>query len=336
MALDTFTVISTFSGCGGSSLGYKLAGGKILLAVEWDDGAVETYKMNFPDTPIFHGDIKDLSVSKILEDTGLKVGELDIFDGSPPCQGFSVAGKRNISDSRNVLFEEYCRILSGLKPKVFVMENVSGMVKGHMKPMFIKILQTLKGCGYNVKARVLNAKNFSVPQSRERIFFIGVREDLNIEPSHPTGSRNVIAIKNVIGDCPNIEDRPTSQWLKDIHAELPFGAKSYLTKKILEKHRDGKSGGYINIVKCHPNRPSPTIPKTESTHVGLYHYKYPRKFNELELKRLSSFPDDFKFISRTNAIMRMGNCVPPLFMKAIAGHVRDNILIKVYENGLQP
>jgi len=91
---NSFSVVSTFSGCGGSSLGYQLAGGKVRLAVEWDKNAVETYRLNFPDTPIYHGDIAALSVDECCKLADIEPGELDILDGSPPCQGFSTAGKR--------------------------------------------------------------------------------------------------------------------------------------------------------------------------------------------------------------------------------------------------
>lgn len=121
------TVISTFAGAGGSSLGYSMAGFRELLAVEWDDNAIETFRINFHDVPIYHGDITKLSVEQVLRMTGLQSGELDILDGSPPCQGFSTAGKRQLDDPRNQLFREYVRILRGLRPKVFIMENVSGM-----------------------------------------------------------------------------------------------------------------------------------------------------------------------------------------------------------------
>ena len=155
------TVISTFAGGGGSSLGYSMAGFKELLAVEWDQNAVDTFKLNFPDVPVYHGDIAALSVNEVFRLTGLKEGELDVFDGSPPCQGFSTAGKREMSDSRNMLFREYVRLLRGLKPKVFVMENVSGMVKGKMKLIFAEIMRELKASGYKVSARLMNAMYFN-------------------------------------------------------------------------------------------------------------------------------------------------------------------------------
>jgi DNA (cytosine-5)-methyltransferase 1 len=174
-AADAPTVVSLFAGCGGSSLGYSMAGFREILAVEWDEHAVETFKANFPDVPVWRGDIAELSVEECLRLTGLQPGELD---GFPPCQGFSTAGKRKMDDGRNQLFQEYVRLLRGLRPKVLVMENVSGMVKGKMKLIFVEILRELKASGYKVSARLMNAMYFGVPQSRERMIFIGVRKDL--------------------------------------------------------------------------------------------------------------------------------------------------------------
>jgi len=179
------TVISTFAGCGGSSLGYKLAGFRELLAVEWDDNAVATFQLNFPDVPVYHGDIAKLIGAECMKLVGVKSGELDVLDGSPPCQGFSTAGKRKFDDPRNSLFKEYARLLKELQPKVFVMENVTGMVKGYMKQAYLVIIKTLRDCGYRAKGEVLNAMYFNVPQSRGRVIIIGVRNDLGIEPSHP-------------------------------------------------------------------------------------------------------------------------------------------------------
>ena len=155
-----------------------MAGYRELLAVEWDDHAVETFKANFPDVPVFHGDIAKLSVEEALRITGLQPGELDVLDGSPPCQGFSTAGKRKMDDGRNQLSREYIRLLRGLQPKVLIMENVSGMVKGKMKLIFVEILKELKASGYHVSARLMNAMYYGVPQSRQRMIFVGVREDL--------------------------------------------------------------------------------------------------------------------------------------------------------------
>ncbi len=172
------TVVSLFAGCGGSSLGYSMAGYDERLAVEWDDHAVSVFRANFPGVPVFHGDVGSLTVEEALQSSALQPGELDVLDGSPPCQGFSTAGKRQLDDPRNQLFQEYVRLLRGIRPKAFVMENVSGLVKGKMRLLFVEMLTELKSSGYAVQVRLLNAKYYDVPQARQRLIFIGVRDDL--------------------------------------------------------------------------------------------------------------------------------------------------------------
>ena len=309
-----FTVISTFSGGGGSSLGYVWAGGKILLAVEWDKNAVETYALNFPNTPIYHGDIANLSVEETLQRTGLKPGELDILDGSPPCQGFSTAGKRIMNDPRNQLFQEFVRLLSGLQPKVFIMENVSGMVKGAMKFVFVDILKALKESGYQVSARLLNAMYFGVPQSRERMIFIGVRNDLGIIPSHPKAQTRPIAVKETIR---HFEGRIESKSIYAQHAKyLKIGQKSS-NVPFPTRERD--------VVRIYPNKPIPAITK-KSQH-QLIHYSENRALSYPELSLCASFPVCWQWVSAINE--RIGNSVPPRFMYAIASHVYEQILVNI-------
>lgn len=323
-----FTVVSTFSGCGGSSLGYKMAGGKILLAVEWDNNAVETYKLNFPTTNIYHGDISNLSVEDILLKTNLKYKELDILDGSPPCQGFSTAGKRKFKDSRNQLFKEYCRLLKGLQPKCFIMENVSGMVKGSMKILFAEILNELKLCGYTVKAALLNAKNYEVPQSRERMIFMGIRNDLQMTPTFPIGKNKIITLREAFKNIKDYEDRPMKDWLKKAvkHFSKPFCGSTEIGK-IFTKFK-GTKGGYIGTILLDWDRPCCTIPKSEISVSGLIHPNRHRYLNLSELKKLGGYPDDFQFIDRKSGHERIGNSVPPPLMKAIANHVKTNFLNK--------
>ena len=179
------TLVSLFAGCGGSSLGYKQAGFDIRLAVEWDTKAADVYKRNFDGTQMFVGDIADLTDEQALEITGLQPGELDVMDGSPPCQGFSTAGQRKFDDSRNRLFEEYVRLLNLFRPKMLVMENVSGLRKGKMKLMFAEMTLALKEAGYRISCRELNAWWYGVPQDRRRLIWVGVRDDLDMEPGHP-------------------------------------------------------------------------------------------------------------------------------------------------------
>lgn len=187
------TVASLFAGCGGSSLGYSMAGYREVFAVEWDKKACATFRLNFPDVLLHEGDIALLTNRKIGMMTGLKPGELDVLDGSPPCQGFSTAGKRMIDDPRNQLFREYIRILRYLRPKKLVMENVTGMIKGDMLPTFHEIMRELRSCGYNVKSRVLNAMHYGVPQARQRVIFIGSRVG---EPEFPAPWSEPITVRD--------------------------------------------------------------------------------------------------------------------------------------------
>jgi DNA (cytosine-5)-methyltransferase 1 len=320
------TVISLFAGCGGSSLGYSMAGFRELLAVEWDDNAVETFKLNFPNVPVYHGDIHDCSVDWILETTGLKPGELDILDGSPPCQGFSTAGKRHITDSRNQLYREYVRILKGLQPKVFVMENVSGMVKGKMKLIFVDIIQELKAAGYKVSARLLNAMYFGVPQSRERMIFIGVREELGIEPSHPVGETKLIPIRQAFIGCNS--DNPNylrTGNVNKIISEMKPGEDGSAASQRLT----GNKNKWFNMRRLSWELPGFTITKSEGSST-LVHPEQNRVLNISEFKRIGSYPDDFQFIGKyIEQKMRIGNSVPSLFMRSIANHIRREILDKI-------
>jgi len=316
------TVVSTFAGCGGSSLGYSMAGYRELLAVEWDEMAATTFKLNFPAVPMFHGDITALSVEECLSLAGIRKGELDVLDGSPPCQGFSTAGSRKYADSRNNLFMEYVRLLRGLKPRCFVAENVSGMVQGKMKLIFAEVLRELKASGYRVRARLLNAMYYGVPQSRERLIFIGIREDLDLEPSHPKGQTIPITTWQAIGHLGNeqiperghvwLDESPqgrnTKTWVKAMKAKP---GENYAGQRIRGRWdrssftlTTGFPVHYLSSVGCHP--------------------RFTRTYSLLERRLLSSFPEPFKFTGTMQAgIKQTGNCVPPLFMRAIAEHVKQ-------------
>lgn len=315
---EALTVVSTFSGCGGSSLGYKLAGLKVLLAVEFDWHAVETYRSNF-DTPVLEQDIKTVTAKEIFQATGLTRGELDILDGSPPCQGFSVAGQRRMQDERNNLFTEYVRLVREMKPKVLVMENVPGLVSGKMKIVFAAMLRELKEAGYEVSARVLNAMYYGVPQSRRRVIFIGTRKDLKRSPSHPVGSERVIPFGEAVTGLPI----DTSCQIKGLALEM-----WKLTKPGRPFADHHPKGHWFNAIKVHPGKPAPTITKTIYLgQAGTFHYRYPRMLTIPEVKRVASFPDDFQTAgSFANQWARIGNAVPPRFMEKIVRHIREVIL----------
>jgi DNA (cytosine-5)-methyltransferase 1 len=303
---DGPTVVSTFAGCGGSSLGYKLAGFRELLAVEWDDNAVATFRLNFPEVPVYHGDIAKLSGAECLRLAGIAPGELDVLDGSPPCQGFSTAGKRKWNDPRNSLFREYARLLRELQPRCFVMENVTGMVKGCMKQAYLTIVATLRACGYRVKGEVLNAMYFNVPQSRQRVIIIGVRNDLGIEPSHPKPQTKPRSVGGCFVGDGRLIPTPSVNRIK-------------------------ASGRHRTIVK---SRPSPTLQKRDAglQNDGLYWSTSDgglRELSPLERQRVASFPDYYQFAGNAQDVAaRIGNSVPPNLMRTIAEHLRREILHK--------
>jgi len=317
------SVISLFAGGGGSSLGYSMTGFKKLLAVEMDDNAVQTFKMNFAHVPVYHGDIIRLSIKQCIELASLS-SELDVLDGSPPCQGFSHAGKRKFNDPRNSLFREFVRLLTGLQPKCFVLENVSGLVKGKMKLIFAEMFVALKCSGYKVSARLLNAMHYNVPQNRQRIIFIGIREDLDVHPTHPKPETYPMAI-NDLSDfnflpnkipMPRFNDRYARLW-----DEIPVGKSAQF---IL-------GTGFNNCVKLNPRKPAPTLPKMQ-TGRGFATIAHPFKRRALtieEAKYLSSYPSPFRLYGDYSQQWAcIGNSVPPLMMEAIARHIKENILNK--------
>ena len=353
------TVVSLFAGCGGSSLGYIMAGFKVRLAVEWDAHATACYRLNFPKTPLFEGDVGKLSDVDAMSKAGLRPRELDVLDGSPPCQGFSTAGRRQMGDSRNQLFREYVRLLKAFQPRALVMENVTGLAKGKMRLVFVEILRELRAAGYRVAARVLDASYFGVPQMRQRVIFVGVREDLGIEPSHPRAQTRPTALVDVMPwlRSTNSNHKSTSEkW------ETPDFAPSTRPARTITKTANyevvgeepappelddaygklwarvplgGNAGdvlggkGFSSCVKPNPRRPAPTLPKMQGGRgfATVVHPTEPRALTIAEAKIIGSFPPDFQLIgSYQDQWARIGNSVPPLMMRAVAAHVRATIL----------
>lgn len=309
-----FKVASTFSGAGGSCTGYRMAGFKVVWANEFVPAAQASYKANCAEDSILDcRDIKLVTASEILAATGLKVGELDIFDGSPPCQAFSTAGKREkgwgkdksyehgAKQKNETLFDEYTRLLRGLKPKVFVAENVSGLVKGTAKGYFLEILAALKASGYRVTCRVLDAQWLGVPQQRQRTIFIGVREDLNLEPAHPKPLAYRYSVRDAL------------PWISEVR----------------------QSNVYDEADRVARDRPSATVAATgmgakRAADISVLENNERRKFTIAELKRICAFPDDFVLLGTyAQQWERLGNSVPPLMMRAIASTIRDEILARI-------
>lgn len=267
------TVASFFAGAGGSSTGYRMAGFKVLYANEFVPIAQESYKANAaPHTVIDGRDVREVTAAEVLKACKLKAGELDVLDGSPPCQAFSTAGKREkgwgqereyahgAKQKNEDLFYEFVRLRDGIMPRTFVAENVSGLVKGSAKGYFLEILRRLK-VGYRVVCP-LDAQWLGVPQARQRIMFIGVRDDLGMEPPVPLPLAHRYSVRDALPwigravhdsggafkSSGDVTDRPANT--------IIGGAKNVGHFQVEERivHDDGR-GRAVDIT----DRPAPTI-----------------------------------------------------------------------------
>ncbi len=308
-----FRVASLFSGCGGSSLGYKMAGFEVVWANEFIPAAQETYRANHPDTILDTRDIREISAASMLsvEALGMKRGELDVLDGSPPCAAFSSAGSRDdgwnttktYSDSAqrvDDLFFEFARLLDGVQPRTFVAENVAGLVRGVAKGYFKLILAALEKCGYRVAARVLDAQWLGVPQHRERLIFVGVRNDLKLEPAHPSPLAYRYTVRDALPHVERVKlgGRPDN-WVSSVRPSGTIVASDATTSPTAYF----SCGGYVEVAGER------------------------RKFTIEELRRICGFPDDFALTgSFAQQWERLGRAVPPVMMKQIAETLRDKVL----------
>ena len=416
MPWNGYNIVSTFSGAGGSCLGFRMAGFRTLWASEFVPAAQEIYRLNYPSVYLDTRDIRQVQPEEILEQIGLERGQVDVLEGSPPCASFSTAGKREAgwgqvckySDTQqrvDDLFFEFARILKGLQPKVFVAENVSGLVKGKAKGYFKLILQELKDCGYNVRAKVLDAQWLGVPQQRQRVIFIGTRQDLGLEPVYPkplgyrysvreaipwivrTSIRDSKTLMRTWYDADRIQSPTVSaqqpynpetstqgmyiveaeidprRFVEDTGGEWGMGDISdrpsptvrqggvghlyviepetdisrFAIGREWDKLEPGeKSEKYFNLVRAHPEKPSPAVTQKAGTAwspaaaAGVTHPTEKRKFSIAELKRISAFPDDFKLTgSYSQQWERLGRAVPPVMMYHIAKTIRDEMLERI-------
>lgn len=339
-----------------------MAGFRLLWASEFIDAARESYKANCaPYTVVDGRDIRNVKPEDILKATGLGVGDIDLFDGSPPCASFSTAGKREAgwgkvkkysdkAQRTDDLFFEFTRLIRGTQPKTFVAENVAGLIKGTAKGYFLEILKELKSCGYQVACKVLDAQWLGVPQARQRTIFVGVRNDLKIAPIHPTPLPYRYTVREAlpwiakavhdtkgqfsVGDITN---RPsctvtTSPHLFVHNVEPESDISRYSVGNEWDKLQPGQqSEKYFNLLKVHPDKPVPTICASHggANVASVTHPFEKRKFSIAELKRICGFPDDFVLTGTYKQQWeRLGRAVPPVMMAQIAATVRDKILAK--------
>lgn len=346
-----YTVIDLFCGCGGLSQGFLNAGFFVPLGIDVDDMALKTFSFNHTGSigmklDLFNND-NVLKIKDFVEEHHIK---LDVLIGGPPCQGFSLAGPRQIDDSRNKLYQAMVKTAKLLTPKVVVLENVPGMIQLHNGLVAEKIIKDFTELGYKITKKILYAPDYGIPQIRKRVFFVGLLgSDNYFEYPNPFLSpKNYITCGEAISDLPELiniygdevqkyEKGPLSDYEKErrgtsteIHNHIgtihnaktikfismvPEG-KNY---KSLPKEYDGIYKYHEALTRYDSHRPSPTI---NTGHRSHFHYKLNRIPTVRESARLQSFDDNFVFFgNKSQQYKQVGNAVPPLLGFALAKEI---------------
>ena len=314
---NKLTVLDLFCGCGGMSKGLEDAGLKIIAGLDIWDKAIESYKRNFNHLALCH-DISKLSPESFGKEYNISKNDIDIIVGGPPCQGFSIAGKRDKKDPRNSLFMEYAKYLNYFNPKAFIMENVIGILsmKNNSNVKVIDIIMEELNKNYNCIICKLYASDFEVPQNRRRVIIIGIRKDLNIIPTEPKPiltKENRIPVSTII--LPK-EDIDSSHYLSE-RALNGIKAKR-------QKAKENGNGFGAQFLKM--DKPSYTIParywKDGYDALVAYSDTEVRRLTILELKRIQSFSDDFVLVgNKKEQIMQIGNAVASRFAYHLGKHL---------------
>jgi|SRR5215831_1471834 len=309
------TAVSTFAGMGGSTLGYLAAGFADVLAAEWDAHAAACLRLNFS-APVYDGDIHALDPAELP----LPTGELDLLDGSPPCQGFSRLGTRREHDPRNELWRPFVRLAEAWRPRALVIENVVAF--GSDRREFPAFHAALVSAGYSVAWAVLPAQWFGAATIRARLIGVGVRSDLGITPTHPPPSAKPVTVAEAWRDLPP-ENAPLPPTMGERMARLAAMTPPGRNAEYALASRGGRRA-YYNMARLTWTRPAPAITAmsrtTDAIHPALNRYLTVR-----EMTRLQSIPDEYAWPPGTTfqqAHNRIGNSVAPLLAFALGVHVR--------------
>ena len=377
-----FTYISFFAGGGGSSCGYKLAGGDCRFVNEFQQVAVNTYLANWPETPHICDDIKNITGKQIMDMTGLEVGELDILDGSPPCPPFSMSGtkqkgwnqekvaygmkQQNIED----LTWEMIRITGEMKPKVVVCENVKGLTMDYAKQHLDRMVKDFEAEGYTTTYKVMNGIHFGVPQKRQRVFIVSVRNDvldrigmpwMLISSLFPEGANEEPTLEDAIGDL-RLDNENRVEAVELIEA-MKKSAK-YKWMKRLPKNPDrvvsvgdDVVGPWYDKVIAHRKKWGKSIPEKKTsfyqsrrvpwhqashtlseqglqTSLAVHlHAEEDRVYTTKESKRIMTLPEDYALTGKLNEqLARIGLMVAPMMMAYLAESIYEKVLKQYNDN----
>lgn len=354
--------IDLFAGAGGLSLGFEAAGFDVVAAVEIDPIHCAAHKFNFPQTATICRSVVDVTGDEIRKSAGIGKKEVDVLFGGAPCQGFSLIGKRAMDDPRNQLVYHFVRLVKELRPKHFVFENVKGLTVGTHRRFLQEIVDAFQDAGYELQLpyQVLNAADFGVPQSRQRLFLMGTRKGLK-QPKYPEPIGRV-TVKEAIGDLPEAEDFPEllhRDWVtakfgrpsaysavlrgraddvRDFSYSRQFDPR-LLTSSTLTVHTDlskerflatpnGETEPISRFLKLDPDGVCNTLRAGTASDRGAFtsprpiHPTSPRVITVREAARLHSYPDWFRFhATKWHGFRQIGNSVPPYLARAVASQV---------------
>lgn len=355
--------LDLFAGAGGFSKGMEDAGINVVAAVEFNPKIALTYEHNHKTTKMFVDDIRVIEAKDIAGEFEKRDVQCDLVFGGPPCQGFSMAGKRIrssfsfLEDERNYLFKEYIRMVEYLQPKVFVIENVPGILNYNGGKVEEEIYETFSKMGYKLSSKVLCAANFGVPQMRNRAVFIGNRIGIDPEKLFPIETNNVenyVTIRQAISDLPTLEAGTGEEItyyskldeLSDYQKEM-ISTNGYTYNHISSQHKAETLEILSQIKEGQTMKDLPEKYHTKSVHSGAYgrmiydkpsytlttrlntpsvgritHPQQNRTITPREAARIQSFPDDYRFIGDITTVgMQIGNAVPPLLARAIGAQI---------------
>ena len=361
VSTQQYNVLDLFSGAGGLSRGFMDANFNVVLGIDFNDAALKTFKENHGNADAMKLDLFDHSnIDKIAEYLNARSIKLDVLVGGPPCQGFSLAGKREEFDNRNVLYSAMVKTAERLKPKVVVLENVPGMLTLYNGAGAKRVREDFEEIGYHVEEpRVLYAPDYGVPQIRKRVFFVmTLKSEIKGKYEYPTPyltEDNYVTTEQAISDLPSLvgcNDYSLNQtWdysgqSESIYQENMRKNSTKIYNHIPTNHADrtielismvpeGKNYKALPpeilekenfkyneaLTRYHSKKPSRTIDTGHRTH---FHYKWNRIPTVRENARLQSFPDDFIFYgNKQDQYRQVGNAVPPLLGKAVAIKVKE-------------
>jgi DNA (cytosine-5)-methyltransferase 1 len=333
------TAIDLFAGCGGLSYGLRKAGFHVLGAIENDEKAATTYKLNHPETYVWTEDIRTVTTQGVRRKLRLRKGELDLLAGCPPCQGFSAMrtlnGKRSVRDRRNNLVSEFVRFVGALRPRAVMMENVPGLVG---KARFRQFCRRLSELGYQGTYHILNAASFGVPQRRRRLIYLA---GLNMKLSFATPTKDFRSVSDAIGSLPTagrsgdaVHDIPErhSKKIRNLIKSIPKdggGRTDLSSSRQLACHK--RCDGFKDVYgRMEWNKLAPTITS------GFFNpskgrFLHPTKNRAITVREgalLQGFPKSYKFEVEHGKValaLMIGNALPPPFIAAHARQVSKDL-----------